>query len=372
MSGYEALGIEGLESLHYYVHDLERSRAFYVDRLAFEERGSMRDGSRLFEAGECRIRCSVPTGEDPTARRFLRHHPDGIGAVVFRVSDAQRAFEVLERRGATPIDDLGTYTIEGGPALGFAITTPFGGCEFRFVEQAARPPIAAARTSAPYLRFDHLTANFETLAPAALWLEHVLGFRDFWKVELATRREDERAHPSDTHAGTGLRSRVLVDPESGLKLALNEPRRPNFHASQIDVFVDDNRGPGIQHAAIAVHDLPGTVASLRARGVEFLATPAAYYDALAARLASQGISRLDEDVDELRRLGILVDGTGEGRYLLQIFMRDSASLYHEREAGPFFFELIERKGDPGFGEGNFRALFESIERDQARVPEGGT
>jgi 4-hydroxyphenylpyruvate dioxygenase len=95
-------------------------------------------------------------------------------------------------------------------------------------------------------------------------------------------------------------------------------------------------------------------------------TPDAYYQALPARIAESGIERIEEPIDELRQLGILVDGAGARRYMLQIFLRDSAGLYGEPEAGPFFFEIIQRKGDQGFGAGNFRALFESIEREQAR------
>jgi 4-hydroxyphenylpyruvate dioxygenase len=93
-------------------------------------------------------------------------------------------------------------------------------------------------------------------------------------------------------------------------------------------------------------------------------TPGAYYDALPERIRTSGIGRIDEDVEALRELGILVDGAGPGAYMLQIFLRDSAGLYHEPDAGPFFYEIIQRKGDQGFGAGNFRALFESIEREQ--------
>jgi 4-hydroxyphenylpyruvate dioxygenase len=99
-------------------------------------------------------------------------------------------------------------------------------------------------------------------------------------------------------------------------------------------------------------------------------TPAAYYDALPERIRTSGIGRIDEDVATLRRLEVLVDGAGPGAYLLQIFLRDAAGLYHEPEAGPFFFEIIQRKGDEGFGAGNFRALFESIERQQQREGQG--
>jgi 4-hydroxyphenylpyruvate dioxygenase len=100
--------------------------------------------------------------------------------------------------------------------------------------------------------------------------------------------------------------------------------------------------------------------------VEFMPTPGAYYDMLPGRLRDIGVERIDEDVEALRRLGILVDGAARGRYLLQIFLKDAAGLYGEPAAGPFFFEVIQRKGDEGFGAGNFRALFESIEREQER------
>ena len=105
---------------------------------------------------------------------------------------------------------------------------------------------------------------------------------------------------------------------------------------------------------------------MRARGVEFMPTPGTYYDALPERIRTSGIERIDEDLEALRGLEILVDGAAPGSYLLQIFLRDSAGLYHEPEAGPFFFEIIQRKGDQGFGAGNFRALFETIEREQQR------
>jgi len=353
----ERPGIEALECLRYYVRDLERSTRFYLNRLGFElTHESIREGchERTFRAGQCEIACAAPTGAG-AAQRFLRNHPDGIGEVVFRVGSARHAMAWLEARGATPVDEV-THGRDGRSSV--AITTPFGNCLFRFID-GAHEPVVPVRS--PFEHIDHITANFETLAPAALWLEHVLGFEDFWKIEFQTGE--------DRYAGTGLRSRVLVDPESGLKFALNEPRRPNFHESQIEHFVDDNRGPGIQHVALAVRDLPATVEELRGRDVEFLDTPDAYYDALPERLREHGIVRIDEPVDELRRLGILVDGAGPGRYLLQVFLRDAASLYHEKEAGPFFFELIERKGDAGFGEGNFRALFESIERDQTSAHE---
>ncbi|HVR18417.1 MAG TPA: VOC family protein, partial [Polyangiaceae bacterium] len=144
----------------------------------------------------------------------------------------------------------------------------------------------------------------------------------------------------------------------------NEPHRPNFKESQINVFHEEHRGDGVQHVALAVPDIARAVRELRSRGVEFMPTPKTYYTALPARLEQLGIGTLAEPLDELETLEILVDGDGPGRYLLQIFLKDSAGTHKSPDAGPFFYELIQRRGDEGFGAGNFRALFESIEREQ--------
>jgi 4-hydroxyphenylpyruvate dioxygenase len=198
------------------------------------------------------------------------------------------------------------------------------------------------------------------MAPALLWLEHVLGFERFWDVEFHTDDVKKRSG----HAGSGLRSAVMWEPKSGVKFANNEPYRPHFRESQINIFHEEHRGDGIQHLAMAVADIVTAVRQLRARGVEFMPTPSEYYDALPERLEHLGVDELEEDLAELRELEILVDGDGKQGYLLQIFLKDSANFYHSSDAGPFFYEIIQRKGDQGFGAGNFRALFESIERHQ--------
>jgi 4-hydroxyphenylpyruvate dioxygenase len=171
--------------------------------------------------------------------------------------------------------------------------------------------------------------------------------------------------------GSGLRSVVMIDPTSGVKFANNEPWRPNFKTSQVNLFHEDLRGDGVQHLALTVKDIVAAVRGLRGRRVEFMPTPGSYYDLLPERLRSIGVERVDEPVELLRELEILVDGEAAGRYLLQIFLKDSAGTHHDPEAGPFFFEIIQRKGDEGFGAGNFRALFESIEREQEREGRAG-
>ncbi|HET8939336.1 MAG TPA: 4-hydroxyphenylpyruvate dioxygenase [Polyangiales bacterium] len=372
------VGIRKLLGLHYYVHDLERSRRFYMERLGFAEIGCSspaleqegRQRSLVFQADDIVIACSTPQGVSGRAARYLSRHPDGIGTLAFEVDDIAHTFRVLEARGATPIGDIMRDKDAHGTIATFSITTPFGDTTFRFVERQGYRGLfpgmqlydAARGGNNPigFTNIDHVTSNFQTMAPALLWLEHVLGLRELWEVEFHTR--DVAKY--EVRGGSGLRSKVMWDPKSRIKFANNEPYRPSFRSSQINQFVEDHRGDGIQHVALVVPDIISAVRSLRERGLEFMPTPSTYYEALPERLAQLGIARIDEPIETLRELEILVDGHGPGRYLLQIFVKDSAAMYKEAPAGPFFFELIQRKGDEGFGAGNFRALFESIERSQ--------
>ncbi|HEX3905875.1 MAG TPA: VOC family protein [Polyangia bacterium] len=376
-----SLGIQGIEALHYYVHDLERTRRFFVDKLDFAELGVSgpeleRDGrqrSAAFRAGEALYVIHQPVGEGGRAWRYLRKHPEGVGTVVLDVEEIDRTFRLLDERGGTFITDVQRFSDDGGTLAMFSITTPFGDTTFRFVERRGftrlfpgfvpSAPAAGAGNRFGFEKIDHLTANFQTMKPALLWMEQVLGFEQLW--EIAFHTQDVASAEKRQH-GSGLKSIVMWDPASGVKLANNEPYRPFFKESQINLFAEDNRGDGIQHSALAVKEIVEAVRGLRAAGVEFMPTPGSYFDALPERLRQIGVGTIDESVDLLRELEILVDGAKPHQYLLQIFLKEAAGLYHDPEAGPFFFEIIQRKGDQGFGAGNFRALFEAIEREQAR------
>jgi 4-hydroxyphenylpyruvate dioxygenase len=383
-----SLGIQRIEALHYYVHDLERTRRFFVDKLDFVEIGASgpeleregRQRSAAFRAGDALYVIHQPVGEGGRAWRYLRKHPEGVGTVVLDVEDIDRTFKLLDERGGTFITDVQRFSDDGGTLAMFSITTPFGDTTFRFVERRGYSklfpgfvPSAGAATAAGanstsgnrfgFQKIDHLTANFQTMKPALLWMEHVLGFEQFWEVSFHTQdvaSKEKREH------GSGLKSIVMWDPGSNVKFANNEPFRPFFKESQINLFAEDNRGDGIQHSALSVGDIIGAVRGLRAAGVEFMPTPGSYFDVLPERLKAIGVGGIDESVDVLRELEILVDGGKPRQYLLQIFLKEAAGLYHDPEAGPFFFEIIQRKGDQGFGAGNFRALFEAIEREQTR------
>lgn len=375
-SSRESLGIKHIASLHAFVRDLERSRDFLVDSLDFEEIGEstpdfeadQRARASVVQAGTARFVLMEPLGSRGESFSWLAKHPEGIGRVVFDVEDVERAYRILTSRRATSTTGIMRRNVEGGRVEWFDIATAFGDVQFRFVEHQGRTPIMPdlVRFDPPrrgsnrlgLTSIDHITSNFVTLEPALLWLEHVMGFERYWDVAFHTQDVSQ-----GNYGGSGLKSVVMWDPESGIKLANNEPSAPFFKASQIYVFCEQHRGPGIQHVALQTEDIVGAVRRLRETEVRFMPTPGSYYDALPERLARLGVDSIDEDLELLRHMEILVDG-GDGLYLLQIFMQEAARQFGDPQAGPFFLELIQRRGAPGFGEGNFRALFESIERHQ--------
>jgi 4-hydroxyphenylpyruvate dioxygenase len=328
-----------------------------------------RQRSAVFRAGDVTLVICEPMGEGGRASRFLRKHPEGVGTLVFEVEDIDKTFRLLDERGGTMITDVQRFSDQGGTLAVFSITTPLGDTTFRFVERRGYAPVfpgfvahekpLGGENRFGFRHVDHVTSNFQTMAPALLWMEHVFGLERFWTVQFHTTDLQK-----DASEGSGLKSVVMVDEKRIVKFANNEPFRPFFKDSQINIFGEDHRGDGVQHAALVVDDIITTVRALRARGVKFMPTPGAYYDMLPARLVRLGVGAIDEDIATLRELEILVDGEGPGKYMLQIFLEEAAAVFGDKAAGPFFFEIIQRKGSEGFGAGNFRALFESIERQQ--------
>ena len=384
MGAKEHSGLVGYDSFHFVVENLDRSRAFYTEKLDFKEVAragdelTQRSGQQsvVYGAGDVRVCVSTPLRQTSKAARYLTKHPAGVMSLSFRVQDLDKTIAFLDKRGGTflsdPIEDKDE---RGGRYRSVEIATPLGDVAFRFVERsdyrAFAPGFidsgvggteAAVRPENVYgiTSIDHITSNGLTMQPIIAWYREVLGFEPFWEISFHTQDVVK-----NRASGSGLRSIVMWDPESGVKFATNEPLRPFFRDSQIAKFVEDNCGNGVQHIAFAVSNILSTVEELQRRGVEFMKTHPAYYRDLPDRLAKLGITNVKEELKELERLQILLDGAND-KYMLQIFMREAAALYDESRAGPFFYEIIQRAGDPGFGYGNFRALFESIERAQAR------
>jgi len=373
------IGILGYDSFHFVVENLERSKKFYTEKFDFKEVARAGDElvarsgqqSVVFGAGDVRVCVSTPLTQHSKAARFLRRHPAGVMSLSFRVKNLDETIAFLEERGGTflsdPVEDTDA---RGGKYRAIEIATPLGDVAFRFVERADYRAFApgfvdsgVGNQGKPDNVFgiqivDHVTSNGLTMQPIIAWYRDVLGFKPFWEIAFHTKDVAKQfAH------GSGLKSIVMWDPVSQVKFATNEPLRPHFRDSQIYKFVEDNEGPGVQHVAFNVANIIWTVEELKRRGVDFMDTPPAYYRDLPRRLEALGIHNVKEELGVLEKHQILLDGS-QDRYMLQIFLREAKSLYSDERAGPFFYEIIQRCGDEGFGYGNFRALFESIERAQ--------
>jgi len=371
-------GIVGYDSFHFVVADLERSRRFYAEALGFTEiahasaskteKGG--EVASVFGAGQIRVLVSSPTRKDSRAARFLKIHPDGISSLALRVRDIRATWDFLAARGATFLSDIAVDEADGGTFKTFNIATPLDDTTFRFIERAGKYPHFAPdfedvgdggprENPHGFATIDHVTSNAYTMLPVVNWYRDVLGFTHYWDVEFHTAEVGGARRLT----GSGLRSIVMADPESGVKFATNEPMRPFFRESQINRFCEVHHGAGVQHVAFLVKEIIPAVEALHARGIQFLPAPGAYYDRLPKRLEDVKITNIKEPMDLLRKNQILVDGADD-KYLLQIFMLDATAMYGDEKAGPFFYEIIQREGDRGFGYGNFRALFESIEAAQ--------
>lgn len=366
------LGIQAIHSLELAVRQAEPWLEFLTRGFGFqliasstgqdvETTGTRR---RLLRCGDIRIVLADAIHAGSEIRTYLDRHPEGISAVRLRVKDASAAETMLLERHATPTGPIRTERFDNGTWRELTIATPLGIVNFSFVEHddpdsnlmpGMEPAGHFDKTSNPagLIGLDHLTANVRTMMPVLAFFEHVLGFTRFWDVSFHT--DDIRPG-----VGTGLKSVVMWDEASGVKLATNEPLRPRYHASQVNACLDANRGAGIHHFAFNVRDILTAVDVALNADVSLLPMPPAYYADLPKRVASQGIKGFSTPVADLAVRNILLDGDATG-HLLQAFCRDQ-SKQHE-DAGPLVIELTQRSGAKGFGEGNFRALFEAMTKE---------
>ncbi len=282
----------------------------------------------------------------------LHAHGDGVIDIAFHVEDADAAFHAAVERGAEPASSPRTLTDAHGSVRHAAIKT-YGDTvhsfyAFRDYTGPFLPgyvPREVAGQDVGILRIDHLVGNVELgqMDVWAEWYSRVLGFARYVSF-------DDKDISTEYSA---LMSIVMSDNSYAIKFPLNEPAAGK-RKSQIDEYLDFYGGPGVQHVALLTSDIEHTVTALRANGVEFLDVPDSYYDLLPARVGA-----IEETLDMVRSLRILVDRDEEG-YLLQLFSRPV------EDRPTVFYEIIQRKGSRGFGKGNFRALFEAIEREQAQ------
>lgn len=282
--------------------------------------------------------------------------------IAFAVEDARAIYASAMARGATSIAEPADFTDANGTVT-IATVKTYGETVHSFVQRHAgykgpflpgyravttADPMTAITPAIGLTRVDHVVGNMpdKAMEPTVSWYETVLQFHRFWSVD------DSQIHTEYS----SLRSVVVADYDEVVKMPINEPAK-GLRKSQIQEYVDYYGGAGVQHIALLTPDILNAITQLRARGVQFLRVPDTYYDSLRARLATSSI-KIKEDIDAIQRLNILVDYDDKG-YLLQLFTANTL------DRPTVFLEILQREGCNGFGAGNFKSLFESIEREQA-------
>ena len=366
-------------ALVYYVHDLAGVRDFMLGTLDFAEIGESspeltargRQRSAVFQAGDVNFVVCAPQGEGGRAWRYLRKHPEGVGTVVFEVEDIEHTFRLLEERGGTMIGDIERFQDDGGTLAMFSITTPFGDTTFRFLERKGyralfpglqmheRPRGGENRFG--FKRIDHLTSNFQTMTPALLWMEHVHGHGAVLVGEVPHHRRGARHR----RQGSGLKSVVMMEPASQ-----HQVRQQRAAAPVLQGLADQHlrRGPPGRrrparrpvgprhHQRRARPARAGRRVHAHARRPTTTCCPRAW-----SGWAWAASTRTSPPCASWRSWST---AKAPSSTCCRSSSRRRPACSTIPRPGPFFFEIIQRKGSNGFGAGNFRALFESIERQQ--------
>ncbi len=356
---HDTFPINGTDYIEFYVGNAKQAAHYYQAAFGFElvayrgpETGVRDRASYLLAQEKIRFVFTSPLGPDGDVATHVRTHGDGVRDIALWVDDARDAYEKAVERGAvsayeprTSRDETGEVVTAGIKIYGDTIHSLVERRNYRgvflpgFKERATR--YRASPTGLQHV--DHCVGNVE-LGKMNVWVgfyERVMGFKN-----LVSFDDDDISTEYSS-----LMSKVMANGNERIKFPINEPAQGK-RKSQIDEYLDFYGGPGVQHLALATNDIVATVGSLRDRGVEFLSAPPTYYDELKDRVGT-----IDEPIDQLRELGILVDRDPDG-YLLQIFSKPV------QDRPTLFYEIIERKGARSFGKGNFKALFEAIEREQ--------
>ncbi len=352
------LGLKRIHHLEFWVGNARQAayyyrRAFGFSQVAYSglETGKRKRTSYVMRQGTATFVLTAPLVPTGPLNRHLKLHGDGVRDIALEVQDVDAAFHEAVKRGALPAQEPKDVTDKNGTVRRAAVRT-YG--------DTIHSLLSLKNYSGPFLpgyvgtdvpaepagitRVDHIVGNVELgkMNVWADWYSKVFGFKRYITF-------DDKDVSTEYSA---LMSIVMAGDADAIKLPINEPA-PGRRKSQIQEYLDYYRSPGVQHIALHCSNIIETLTKLRANGVEFLRVPKNYYEGLPAR-----IGKIRESMEEIRQLGILVDRDDEG-YLLQIFTRPV------QDRPTVFFEIIQRHGSRGFGKGNFRALFEAIEAEQA-------
>jgi 4-hydroxyphenylpyruvate dioxygenase len=358
----DLLSLNGIHHVEFYVGNAKQAAYFY--RAAFgmscvayagPETGQRDRASYLLEQGKIRFLLTTPLSPDSEIAAHIARHGDGVRDIAFDVDDAEAVFREAVRRGARPVREPSSLAGHGAAGeIRTAAIAAYGDTIHSFIERKRyagaflpgfvaqpQPDLVARPTGLRHI--DHMVGNVG-------WgeMNHWVDFyRDVLGFELYQHFDDKDISTEYS----ALMSKVMASGNGRVKFPINEPA-VGRRKSQIEEYLDFYQGPGVQHIALSTADIVKTVSVLKAQGVDFLRVPSTYYRDLTDR-----IGPIDEPLDKLEELGILIDRDDEG-YMLQIFTKPV------EDRPTLFFEVIQRKGSRSFGKGNFKALFEAIEREQ--------
>ncbi len=356
------LPLNGTDYLEFYVGNARQAAHYYRTAFGFRlvayrgpETGTRDRASYVLVQNKIRFVLTTALQPDHPIADHVRLHGDGVHDIALWVDDAEGAWRETTRRGARSVSEPETLRDDHGEAR-IASIAAYGDTLHTFVERrnytgAFLPGFVATASEDPIAlpaglqHIDHIVGNvgWGEMNRWVQFYQDVMGFKMF-------KHFDDKDISTEYSA---LMSKVMSNGNERVKFPINEPAEGR-RKSQIEEYLEFYHGPGVQHIAMATNDIIATVSTLARQGVEFLRVPSTYYDDLLARTGP-----IEEPLEELQKLGILVDRDDEG-YMLQIFTRPV------EDRPTVFYEVIQRKGSRSFGKGNFKALFEAIEREQAR------
>ncbi|WP_179352978.1 4-hydroxyphenylpyruvate dioxygenase [Winogradskyella vidalii] len=360
------LPLLGTDYVEFYVGNAKQAAHFYKTAFGFQsyaykglETGSKDSVSYVLKQDKIRLVLTTPLNSKSEINKHIVKHGDGVKVVALWVEDARKSYEETTKRGAKSYMEPTVEKDEFGEVVSAGIYT-YGETVHMFVERKNysgtfmpgfvewNSDYNPEPTGLKYI--DHMVGNvgWGEMNTWVKWYEDVMGFVNFLSFD------DKQIHTEYS----ALMSKVMSNGNGRIKFPINEPAEA-AKKSQIEEYLDFYEGSGVQHIAVATDDIISTVSQLKSRGVEFLSTPPEeYYRAVPGRLEEHSHA-LREDIETLKSLGIMIDADEEG-YLLQIFTKPV------EDRPTLFFEIIQRMGARGFGAGNFKALFESIEREQEK------
>ena len=348
------LGIRGIDHLEFFVNDAAQWAAYHETMLGMRRRcqgdaSTGLVGRKAIVVGQGRINFlfAEPQGSGPQAeviRAHLAKHGNGVKDIAFRVKDVAAALLHAQAAGAKVVRPIDEHEVFIGASI-----AAYGDTTHTFIQRKPHADFAPGYVNVAggiedeeiqLMMIDHIVANVEHMDEWCDFYARVFGFEQTAHFDINTGR-------------TALMSKVMGDTDGYIRLPINEP---SSEKSQIQEFLDEYKGPGVQHIALLTPDIVDTVREMRNRGMDFLDVPGSYFDMMPER-----VGQIKENVASLRELGILVDRDRPDGYLLQLF---SKPIF---DRPTLFYEIIQRRGNSdGFGEGNFRALFEAIEREQMK------